>query len=681
MEFGSTVSKIRKAYSDDLHRANPDWSTGALRSHVSGAFYLFRHGAVLSFWPCFAEDAAMEQARQVLLGQLPEGQAEQHYQDMVRLRVFLDQGGGVRACVGPEYDAEAVIYLYAKQVQDGTLSTGQAVEALGQRLPGCGEDMRRGWFRLFAALMAGTPYSRPAAPGLTAYLLTQIGRDYGPDRLAAALGAIREDIRNQYTRTGGLSPALCQVCQALAAEYRIALSFGDGLFDGLSPKKPQAAGTVRYWLYAAGDRSANWDRDYAAGLMAIGWSSMGALTAYPTKEDMATRMKALYGGKSSYRNQALATWQFVNQLKPGDVVFVKRGRRQIIGRGVVTGEYVYDPSRDHYQHTRTVRWTDRGQWEHPEQSVVKTLTDITADTAYVRQLQQLIGASVETAALVRPPYTQADFLRDVYLDRDQYQALRTLLLTKKNVILQGAPGVGKTFAAQRLAYSILGEADPERVRTVQFHQSYSYEDFILGYRPTDTGFSLKPGVFYEFCRRAARDTRPYFFIIDEINRGNLSKIFGELFTLLEPGQRGQALRLLYTDEVFAIPENVYLIGMMNTADRSLAMLDYALRRRFAFFELTPAFRSDGFRAYQASLASPRFDRLIGAVERLNAAIAADDSLGDGFCIGHSYFCAGGSDDRLRAVVEYELIPLLKEYWFDEPEKVRCWSALLREAVR
>ena len=104
----------------------------------------------------------MEQARQVLLSLLPEGQAEQHYQDMVRLRVFLDQGGGVRACVGPEYDAEAVIYLYAKQVQDGALSTGQAVEALGQRLPGCGEDMRRGWFRLFAALMAGTPYSRPA---------------------------------------------------------------------------------------------------------------------------------------------------------------------------------------------------------------------------------------------------------------------------------------------------------------------------------------------------------------------------------------------------------------------------------------------------------------------------------------------------------------------------------------
>ena len=281
------------------------------------------------------------------------------------------------------------------------------------------------------------------------------------------------------------------------------------------------------------------------------------------------------------------------------------------------------------------------------------------------------------------PYTADDFLHDVFMDEDRYNILKALLLTKKNVILQGAPGVGKTFAAKRLAYSIMGEKDTNRVKMVQFHQSYSYEDFIMGFRPTETGFELKKGVFYEFCRKASEDDRPYFFIIDEINRGNLSKIFGELFMLIESDKRGVELQLLYADEQFSIPSNVYIIGMMNTADRSLAMLDYALRRRFAFFEMTPAFNSSGFRAYRAKINNPKFDRLIATVEQLNDVIAIDDSLGEGFCIGHSYFCTNATvtDDWMKSVVEFELIPLLKEYWFDEAAKVKDWSRTLREVVK
>ena len=175
----------------------------------------------------------------------------------------------------------------------------------------------------------------------------------------------------------------------------------------------------------------------------------------------------------------------------------------------------------------------------------------------------------------------------------------------------------------------------------------------------------------------------YFFIIDEINRGNLSKIFGELFMLIESDKRGVELQLLYADEKFAVPENVYIIGMMNTADRSLAMLDYALRRRFAFYEMKPAFESDGFRAYRMELDNPKFDRLITCMENLNNAIAADESLGEGFCIGHSYFCDldDVNDQTLSGIVEYELIPLLKEYWFDEPLKVKDWSSNLRSAIK
>ena len=166
-------------------------------------------------------------------------------------------------------------------------------------------------------------------------------------------------------------------------------------------------------------------------------------------------------------------------------------------------------------------------------------------------------------------------------------------------------------------------------------------------------------------------------------QGNLSKIFGELFMLIESDKRGVELQLLYADEQFSIPSNVYIIGMMNTADRSLAMLDYALRRRFAFFELAPAFSSAGFRAYRTKVNNPKFDRLIATVEQLNDVIANDDSLGEGFCIGHSYFCTNATinDEWMRSVVEYELIPLLKEYWFDEAVKVKDWSRTLREVVK
>ena len=226
--------------------------------------------------------------------------------------------------------------------------------------------------------------------------------------------------------------------------------------------------------------------------------------------------------------------------------------------------------------------------------------------------------------------------------------------------------------------------DTSRVAMVQFHQSYSYEDFIQGYRPADNGFKLENGVFYKFCKAAEEDDeRPYFFIIDEINRGNLSKILGELMMLIEKDKRGEKIKLLYSNEWFTVPQNVRIIGMMNTADRSLALMDYALRRRFAFFDFAPAFSSDGFRNYLAVKNNPKLDKLIAVVESLNTTISADESLGDGFRIGHSYFCTDKeiTDKWLQSVVDYEVVPLLKEYWFDEPSKVRDWTANLRGAIR
>ena len=323
----------------------------------------------------------------------------------------------------------------------------------------------------------------------------------------------------------------------------------------------------------------------------------------------------------------------------------------------------------------------------------KTLTEITDYTDRLAQLKAFFeeeDGAFDGAEMSAPliEYPVEKFLGEVYMDRQRYDAIVGLLRAKKNVIMQGAPGVGKTFAAKRLAYSMMGVKDASRVKLVQFHQSYSYEDFIEGYRPSGAGFELVKGAFYSFCRKAADDQdNDYFFIIDEINRGNLSTIFGELFMLIESDKRGPEykLQLLYSHELFCVPANVHIIGMMNTADRSLAMLDYALRRRFAFVELRPAFDSDGFRAYCAGLDKPRFEALVREVESLNRVIAEDESLGEGFCIGHSYFCNMDADTctdaALASIVDYELIPMLKEYWFDESSKVREWADRLRRSLR
>lgn len=294
-------------------------------------------------------------------------------------------------------------------------------------------------------------------------------------------------------------------------------------------------------------------------------------------------------------------------------------------------------------------------------------------------------AATMPGLFAKPAYTKADFLSEVFMSKADYDRLARLVKTKKNVILQGAPGVGKTFAARRLAYALMGEKDESRVAAVQFHQNYGYEDFIMGWKPADDGgFKLETGVFYDFCKSAAEHPDlDYFFIIDEINRGNLSKIFGELLQLIETDYRDMPLRLAYNKaESFSVPANVHIIGMMNTADRSLAMIDYALRRRFSFFPMKPGFESEGFAQYLAAKASPRLDALAEAVKELNETIRKDDSLGEGFCIGHSYLIGDGDfdDDRIASIVEFDLIPLVSEYWFDNEARLDAAVTKLRNVL-
>lgn len=283
--------------------------------------------------------------------------------------------------------------------------------------------------------------------------------------------------------------------------------------------------------------------------------------------------------------------------------------------------------------------------------------------------------------LAKSPNTQHTYSFEAdgdrpFISKESFMDIVNTLQRKKNIILQGAPGVGKTFLAKKIAYQLMREVKDENIDMVQFHQSYSYEDFIQGIRPTTAStFEVRNGVFYKFCQLAKeKENESFVFIIDEINRGNLSKIFGELMMLIESDKRSPryAIKLTYSDDdedKFYVPDNVFIIGCMNTADRSLAIVDYALRRRFAFCDIQPEF-GETFRDFLAENLTTNFvDTICSKLRRVNNIIVNTPSLGKGLEIGHSYFCQTSDvDDEQqwwRAICNYELFPYIREICFDD----------------
>lgn len=281
--------------------------------------------------------------------------------------------------------------------------------------------------------------------------------------------------------------------------------------------------------------------------------------------------------------------------------------------------------------------------------------------------------------------TSLPSFEDLFIEDEYIDEIVNVMKRKKNIILRGVPGVGKTYCIKTIIKKSFENLVEDSIEMIQFHQSYSYEEFVEGLRPQMSGgFDIEKGIFFDISIRA-RDNpdNNYFLIIDEINRGNLSKVFGELLLLIENDKReSYSVKLTYSKEEFSVPANLYIIGTMNTSDRSLTLVDYALRRRFSFLTLEPAFNTAKFNSYlekEMGLEQEQITKINNFMGRINNIIV--DTLDEQFKIGHSYFIADKEDIRdfdtwFKEVAKYEIMPMLEEYYFDDNNRIHEFKDIL-----
>ncbi|MFM1868077.1 MAG: hypothetical protein RL591_1485, partial [Planctomycetota bacterium] len=485
----------------------------------------------------------------------------------------------------------------------------------------------------------------------------------------------------------------------------------------------------RIWLIGTGSDGAMWDRFRSKGEIAIGFTydgkQVGDLSRMTT-EQIAERIRTL-SGKRSPKNDTRACSEFSRTMREGELVIARMGNSRLLGIGRIASPYAFDASASDYAHSRKVEWIDTHDRTMPEGVLLptKTLTEMsrypdysdlilgrrtsTAETylesvghdaasidAFFAQLPYATGtpptlpveAPVEAAEESSPSLDSIS--SDWFGTRDDLESISAALATKRAVVLEGSPGTGKSFLAQKMALHIAKSRD--RVYRVQFHPAYSYEDFVRGIRPSMTHFAVQNGPLVRIAEAAKRaPDQDFVLFIDEMNRGNVAKIFGEALSLIEADKRDPSctvqLGLAHEgSHDFWIPRNVAIIATMNTADRSIALVDYALRRRFSFFRLTPAFAKPKFIDGLIEQLAPSQDeetrmsersretarKIVDAMKSINEVLVGNRSFGDGFAIGHSYFLTyesrpGETPERwANRVFQQEIRPLIGEYCVEHP---------------
>ena len=487
--------------------------------------------------------------------------------------------------------------------------------------------------------------------------------------------------------TGGVAltykPSVC-VHKYMSAGYDFNVQFIEDLLDLVKAYKDVVAKNLdftsennlkkNHWVIACGINSNQWDNFKDNNLIAIGWDNLGDLSKFKSKQEIFEKLKDERSENDpDPRNDALCCYDFVNSMKVNDIVFVKKGTSKLVAYGKIIGDYKYDENLSEYRNIRSVEWINIKE-NDIDPITGKTLTNFNKYPDTVEKYLKLM-ANDNNKDL------EFNELKDTFFSEEFFNNIIDTLKVKKNIILQGPPGTGKTFISKKIAERITGKK--ENIFSIQFHQSYSYEEFVVGYKPNSEGnFALQKGSLIQVCERAKQNENENFVMfIDEINRANISKVFGELLSLIENDKRGpeNAVKILYSenDINFYIPSNLYFICAMNTADRSLKMVDYALRRRFSFFEFKPEFDKPEFKNFlkDKNVNAKTIDRIVNNISKVNQQISDDNfELGDGYCIGHSYFCPKGNssdsfgDQWYEQIIEYEIKPLINEYYFDKPDQ-------------
>ena len=451
-----------------------------------------------------------------------------------------------------------------------------------------------------------------------------------------------------------------------------------------------------YWRVStrAGDGGPSyWDRMRRESIVAVGWSKLGDLTAplanHGFRDVVRERLVEAYpAAPTVIRRGAQQLTNFCKRMEDGDYVLACDGET-VLGIGRITGPYQYSATQE-FPHERSVVWLDLGEWQLPRLEGLRTTVH-----EYRKHFDNLVAVERRVLEAKSPTPRPTPIPVRTWTTGGKIGRIQDLLNRKGQAILYGPPGTGKTFWAEQavqnlaalwnygVAFGDLSDEHRDRVtghrsdafvRVCTFHPSYGYEDFIEGFRPTTTegtlGFAVQEGIFKTLCRVASKDPEGrYYLLVDEINRGDIPRIFGELLTLLDKPKRGSAVLLPLSGDRFVVPENVFIVGTMNTADRSIALLDTALRRRFGFIELMPDPSTLGETVIKGIALRPWLTALN---EQVTAHGGRD---GRNLQVGHSYLMSAGRPIRefqqLARILQEDVLPLLEEYCYEE------WDALER----